>query len=70
VLELGATKHEHQPGTSCQERARRSPIAPLEGVPETGLPLTAAVLPTGNRDHAEGKGGGTDAPTRAQQACE
>jgi hypothetical protein len=30
-------------------------LLPLEGVPETGLSLMAAVLPTGNRDHAESK---------------
>ena len=40
---------------TCQDRARRSPIAPPGRVPETGLSLMEAVLPTGNRDHAESK---------------
>jgi hypothetical protein len=40
---------------TCQERARRNPLLSLEGVPETGLSLMAAVLRTGNRDHAGSK---------------
>lgn len=43
--------------TRCGVRSApaAAPLLTLEGVPETGLSLMAAVLPTGNRDHAETK---------------
>ena len=53
----GTTRRRHRQAVVARvpRRARPAPLLPLEGVPEAGLSLMAAVLPTGNRDHAESK---------------